>query len=509
MVNKESKIVTIVKLLKITKALKKSGKKIVHCHGVFDLIHPGHIRYFKSAKKFGDVLIVTVTGDKYVRRGPGRPIFNEQLRAEVLASFEIIDYVIILQSETATEFIKKIAPHIYVKGSDHKLSLKIPNKIDKEEEAVKTAGGKIVFTNDEIIFSSSHLINQHLEMYPEKTKKYLEVLSKKYTDESIIDLLSNIRNIKILVIGDAIIDQYHYTRPMGKSSKEPLVVHIFRGEESFAGGALATANHLAALSDSVHLITLLGKQLSFDGFIRKHLRPQIKPFIFYQNDAPTIIKRRFIDEVTKQKLFQISYMKDEIVTVQAEKKIVAYIKDQISTYDMVIVNDFGHGLLSPKIIRLICNKAKYIALNVQANSANYGFNVVTKYPRADYVCMDEHELRLATHDKHSDIIPLMKKVIKHLNCHELVVTRGSDGSISMTKNNGIVMSPALSQTVVDRVGAGDAFFAISSPCAYIGMDQALVSFIGNVAGALKVQSVGNKTPIELDELTNYITRLLK
>ena len=358
-----------------------------------------------------------------MRRGPGSPIFNELLRAEVLASFAIIDYVIILQSETAAEFIKLIKPNFYVKGSDYKLrkiKSSTPNKSTPEEEMIKIAGGKLITTNDEIIFSSSHLINQHLEMYPDKTKNYLGNLRKIYTEETIVDLLYSIKNKKILVIGDAIIDQYHYTLPMGKSSKEPLVVHIFKGEESFAGGALATANHLAALSNSVHLVTLLGRKLSFDGFIRKHLRPHVKPIIFYQNDAPTIIKRRFIDDVTKQKLFQISYMKDEIVTSPAEKKIVEFLKDKLPTYDMVIVNDFGHGLMSPKIIRLITRKAKYIALNVQANSANYGFNIVTKYPRADFVCMDEHELRLATHDKHSDIIKLMKRIVKVLSCRELM-----------------------------------------------------------------------------------------
>lgn len=508
----QKKILTLTQLSRTIAKLKKEGKKIVQCHGVFDLVHPGHIRYFKSAKKYGDVLVVSITGDKYVRKGPGRPIFNEQLRAEVLAAMSLIDYVVIVQSDTAIEAIKKLKPDVYVKGPDYKKRKAnpfLPRKLGQEEAAVTSVGGKLVFTDDEVIFSSSHLINRYIEQYPEKTKNYLETIRKSYANESIVDIICTIKSKKILVIGDAIIDQYHYTLPMGKSSKEPLVVHIYRSEESFAGGTLATANHLAALSDNVHLVTLLGKKKTFATFIKKHLRPQIKPILFYQKDAPTIIKRRFIDEVTKQKLFQVSYMKDDTVAETTERKILEFLRKELSNYDMVIVNDFGHGLMTPKIIRLITKRAKYVALNVQANSANYGFNIVTKYPRADFVCMDEHELRLATHDKHTDLVRLMKKIVKDLHTQELVVTRGSYGSMSLTAKNGIIEAPALAQAIVDRVGAGDAFFALASPCAYIGMDQTLVSFIGNVAGALKVQSVGNKTPIDFKDLTKFITRLLK
>ena len=507
-----SKTIPLNRLGKIVARLKKEGKKIVHCHGVFDLIHPGHIRYFESAKALGDVLVVTITGDKFVKKGPGRPFFNESLRSEVLSSLQMVDYVAVVKSPNAILAINIIKPTFYVKGPDYKHRKPnplYPRKLGDEEIAVKAGGGTLKYTDDEVVFSSSHLINRYLESYPSQTQKYLKKIRESYRDKGIFEMLVQIKTKKILVIGDAIIDQYHYTLPMGKSSKEPLVVHIYRGEESFAGGALATANHLAALSDHVHLITLLGKKLSFVGFIKQHLQTQVKPIFFYQDDAPSIIKRRFIDEVTKQKLFQVSYMKDEAVTSETEGKILNFLRTEITNFDLVVVNDFGHGLMSPKIIRLICKKAKYVALNVQANSANYGFNIVTKYPRADFVCMDEQELRLATHDKYSNLLKLVKRIAKKLNCNELIVTRGSIGCLSYTKGEGIVESPALSQLVVDRIGAGDAFFAITAPCAYIGMDQTLVSFIGNVAGALKVQSVGNKTPIDNRDLTKFIVRLLK
>lgn len=506
------KIFLLDTLAKKIDEARKEKKRIVLCHGVFDLLHPGHIRHLQSAKKYGDILVVTLTADKFVKKGPGRPVFNENLRAEVLASLSVVDYVGVIHAESSIDALKKIKPDFYVKGPDYrnrKVNPNIPVKLDLEKKTVESLGGKIVFTDDDIIFSSSNLINTYLDSYPKATQSYLKIMHQSYVSQNIIDHLSRLKDKKILVIGDAIIDQYHYTLPMGKSSKEPIVVHRYRKEESFAGGTLATANHIASVSDHVTLVTLLGKKESFVGFIRQHLHPTVKPIFYYQNDARTIVKRRYIDEGSNQKLFQISYMKDEKISLTSEVKILNYLRHNISNFDLVVVNDFGHGLITDRIIRLVCKKSKYLTLNVQANSANYGFNVITKYPRAEFVCIDEHELRLATHDRHSDIVKLAKRIGKKMRCLELIVTRGWEGSISVAQGGSIVEAPALAQVVVDRVGAGDAFFSIAGPCAYIGMDQQLVSFVGNVAGAIKVASVGHKSPLEFRDITKFITRLLK
>ena len=79
--------------------LKKAGKKLVLCHGVFDLVHPGHIIHFQEAKKLGDILIVSVTAEKYVRKGPGRPYFNDELRMKFLEAISCIDYVMLSENE--------------------------------------------------------------------------------------------------------------------------------------------------------------------------------------------------------------------------------------------------------------------------------------------------------------------------------------------------------------------------------------------------------------------------
>ena len=221
----KKKIKTLPELGKTVSALKKAGKTIVQCHGVFDLVHPGHIRHFHSAKKEGDVLIVTVTADKHVKRGPGRPIFNEHLRAEGLAALSVTDFVTVLDYPTAVESIGVIGPHVYAKGPDYKNKKKdVTGKIYDEESAVKSKGGRVVYTEDFTV-SSSNLINNYLEVYPPETLKYLKNIAAKYTIDTIQNYLQLVKKMKILVIGDAIVDQYHYCLPMGKSSKENIVVN--------------------------------------------------------------------------------------------------------------------------------------------------------------------------------------------------------------------------------------------------------------------------------------------
>ncbi len=503
------KIKTLGTLVKIIAGLKEKVIKIVHCHGVFDFVHLGHIRHFNSARKEGDILVVTITKDKHVKRGPDRPVFNEHLRAETLASLTITDYVCIIDSPTATECIRILKPDVYAKGLDYKEKEKdITGKIYEEEEAVNSVGGRLAFTDD-ITFSSSKLINDYLDVYPPKTVKYLKAIARRYSIDSITEKLHSLKNLKVLVIGDTIIDQYHYCLPMGKSSKEHLIANRYTSEESFAGGSLATANNVASVCGKVDLLTVLGEKDSFEDFIRSRLGPNVNPVFFYRPEMGTIIKRRFVSEGVNRKLFEICYMKDDDISKREETKIMQELKEAIRTYDLVVVSDFGHGLLTKRIIDLICSKARYLALNAQTNSANIGFNLVTKYPRANCVCVDEMELRFATHDRFSDLRTHAKEVYEKLKCEHIITTRGSSGSLSYSKQEGFHETPALSYRVIDAIGAGDAFFAFVAPCFAKGLPQDLVSFIGNSVGSLAVQIICNREPVKFADLIKFITRLLK
>lgn len=488
--------------------LKMQNRRIAHCHGVFDLIHPGHIRHLAAAKKEADVLVVTITADQFVKKGPGRPIFNENLRAETLASFVSVDYVAINHAPTAVNCIKLLKPDVYVKGQDYiDRSKDVTGKISEEEEAITSIGGRIVFTN-EITFSSSNLINEHMQVFPKETRNYLKSIAAKYPLSYIFDSLDKIRKLKVLVIGEAIIDQYHQCEGMDKSRKSNVVVYKYISEESFAGGSLAIANHIAGLSKDVTLLTITGDDNKlFEPFLKDKIKANVKMINFTRPGAKTIIKRRFVN--SNQKLFEICYLDDNPIDRKLEDKILLKLRSIIRNYDLVIVSDFGHGFLTDNLAAMICKEAKLLAVNTQTNGANMGFNFITRYSDVNYAALDELEIRYAAHDKIGELSQIMKNVAGKIKCENLIVTRGNYGALSLTKKKQVLSAPALATNVIDPVGAGDAFFAFTAPLVATGVSQDLVVFIGNAVGALAVQIICNRDPVDLVDLKKFITTVLK
>lgn len=502
------KIVPFEKIAGISEELRNLGKHIVHCHGVFDLVHPGHIKHFYSAKKYGDILIISLTADQFVKRGPGRPIFNQEIRAETLAALAISDYVVIVPEATAENIIKKIRPHFYAKGPDYKEKNKdVTGQISEDEKNIAAVGGKLVITDDHS-FSSSRLINNHLDVYPADVRDFLKMFSQRYSAEYVTEQLKKIKNLRILVIGDTIIDEYQYCLPLNKTGKEPMVTNKFLWGETFSGGALATANNIANVSDNVTLLTLLGRKNSREEFIREHSSPNVQFQLFYRDNAETIVKRRYISEAQNRKMFEVCFIEDHPISEKLEWDIAIYLDQEIESFDLVVVNDFGHGLITPRLIEIICKKAKKLALNVQTNGANAGFNLVSKYPRANLICIDEIELRYATHDRFGELPCLIEKVQKAMQSNFLLTTRGPKGSLSLSSKDGFITTPALASKIIDAVGAGDAFFAYAAPCYAIGLPDELTAFIGNAVGAIAVQIVGNRESVHLIDLLKFVTRLL-
>jgi sugar/nucleoside kinase (ribokinase family) len=192
-----------------------------------------------------------------------------------------------------------------------------------------------------------------------------------------------------------------------------------------------------------------------------------------------------------------------------EKGICDFLGSNLKKFDMVLAADFGHGLITPPIVDILCKQARFLAVNVQTNSANLGFNLITKFPRADYICIDEPEIRFACHDKFSHLEKLILKVSNSLNCKKIIITRGHRGSLVYSKKEGFREIPVFSKEVIDRIGAGDAYFSITSPLAAGDIAMKIVGFVGNAVGAMKVLIVGNRSAVEPVPLFKYIATLLK
>ncbi|MGA9755463.1 MAG: adenylyltransferase/cytidyltransferase family protein [Desulfobaccales bacterium] len=156
----KKKVFSLGELSRRIAKLKKQGKTIVHCHGCFDLMHPGHIKYLQAAKQMGNILVVTLSPDKYVDKGLGRPVFSEKLRAECLAALECVDYVAINEWPTAEETLRLLRPDYYVKGQEFEKIEDKTGKLQREFQVVHEVGGTMRFTH-EIVFSSTELLNKY------------------------------------------------------------------------------------------------------------------------------------------------------------------------------------------------------------------------------------------------------------------------------------------------------------------------------------------------------------
>ena len=509
MIDPKNKIFSIEALASKATELKKNKQKIILCHGAFDLMHGGHIKYLQKAKSKGDLLFVTVTADEYVNKGPGRPVFNDSLRAENLAALACVDFVGINYELTAVNMLKKICPDLYVKGSEYqKPGEDVTGNIQKEIDAVREGGGDIFYTN-EITFSSSSLINDHFDVFAPETKAFLSEFKQKFSDKEIQDQIGSLSDLNVLVIGDIIIDQYHYVSPLGQTGKGNVLAVQYESEEQFAGGSIAVANHTAQFVNNVTLLSALGDRDSHEDYIRSKLEKNITPFFTYFKDAPTLTKRRFVDsDLTK--LFEVYFYQDEPTFKDDGKFVEKWLNDHLAEFDLVLVADFGNGFISPNMREIICSKAKFLAINTQINSGNRGYHVITNYKKANYISLNEPEIRLATHNRHDSLEHVVAEITKKLGVKQCAVTRGTKGVVMFdVDKKSFYRVPALSYRVVDRIGAGDAFLSLSAICLAGGLDSQIANFVGSVAAAMDVQIVCNREPINSVSLKKYISTLLK
>lgn len=509
-VSARSKIKTLEELAAMAAAARAAGEKVVLAHGTFDLLHMGHVRHLEAARREGTMLFVTVTSDKFVNKGPGRPVYPELLRAEMLAAIEYVDGVAISQGPSAEPMIEAIRPSIFVKGSDYKNEEDdVTGKITSERKAAEKFGGKLVFTDD-ITFSSSRLINRYLNVYDPSLQSYLQGMRDDGALERLLDMIAKVENFRVLMVGDAIIDEYSYVTPLGKSAKENMIATKAINSERFAGGIFATANHVASFCKHVEILTVLGEYDGYAELLHQTLKPNIKLTALYRKDSPTTRKTRFVDAYSYRKLFEVCALEDRPISEDLESALVREIQRRAKDFDLVVVNDFGHGMLHGAGVEALIAEAPFLAVNAQSNSANHGYNLITKYRRVDYACMDDPEARLAVQDKYSEgRIVVGNKLANAIDCATIVVTEGKHGCWSYARGKELVQVPALTNSIVDTVGAGDAFFGITAPFAKVGASAADIGFLGNAAGAIKVGILGHRTSVGKVEFIKFLTALLK
>ena len=481
------------------KALRESGKRVVQSHGIFDLIHPGHILHLEEARALGDVLVVTLTADKFVNKGPGRPYFNEQLRLKSLAALSCVDHIVLVPFTGAIEAIACVLPKIYCKGKDYaEPDFDTEGNLPDEIRAVKRVGGQVRFIGS-VTYSSTKLLNQYFDHLSSPVKAFCEKLATRYPRKSFFEAIARLADLKVLVIGDTIFDRYSSVKVQGLTSKNKIISGRFLNEETQCGGALAVFRHVKQFAGQVKFVSLVGGE----PWVRRQLRAYVAPgedCVVRDADFTTVIKQRFVEPLVEgaemSKLFSINFIDAEPPGAAAQQKVLTAIRREIKQVDAVLLLDFGHGLMQPQVRQLVQSSAKFLALNCQTNSNNHGFNIINRqYQRADAFTLDEQEIMLSVGHRHLDFPKELAGLRKKFRARYAWLTRGAVETIGLHERAAACLCPPLERDVVDTIGAGDAFFSVAALAAAKQLPLDLATFLGQLAGAQAVKIVGNATAI--------------
>lgn len=482
--------------------LKKKQKTIGLCHGVFDILHSGHINHFLEAKKNCDFLIVSITPSQYVKKGIGRPFYGDDERLKAILNLKSVDFAFINLWETAENTILKLRPNFYFKGNDYiNQQNDITKNLKKEISAITKVKGKFIITQSKLN-SSSSLFN---EKYDLNQKNFLKKVNNEIKDKYVFDI-DQFKNKKVLIIGESIIDQYIFTEAIAKSGKDPILVNKIKSKLKIAGGILSVANNISNFVKKVDLVTYLGEFESETRFVKKKLSKNIKLNYFIKKNSPTIIKTRYIDEYSNSKLIGFYNINTDPISIDNEKYILKKIRN-IKDYDTIIAIDYGHGLFTDRIIRTI-TKSKKLCVNVQKNSFNSSFYRFDHFNKAFLISLQIGEFKFGLRQAGNIDNKLIEQFYNSNKYKFLSITHGKKGS-QLYSSNHLVDCPAFTNEVKDRIGAGDNYFALLS---LFLTNTSLINFsilAASIAASLSIQNFANIYKQKPEILFNSLKSLLK
>ena len=295
--------------------------------------------------------------------------------------------------------------------------------------------------------------------------------------DEIIGHIESFGNLKVAVVGETITDEYVYTHAMGKSGKEPVLVTKQERVERHVGGAEAIANHVSQFTDHVKFIS--------------------------RNTG--IIKRRYIDSYSLAKLLGVYQMGKP--TKQDEEHMVKEVIAAREWADLIIVADYGHGLITHAVVVELCYRPKFLAVNTQCNADNIGYHTLHKYPRADFACLHSGEFRMDARDRDGDLKTIMEDSALRLGAKSVMATMGKEGTLLYQTFGGFSECRSLATGVLERVGAGDAVLAVASLAACKKANPDTANILANLAGAQAVRWMGNAESISREGMIDEIRSL--
>ncbi len=504
------KILDLESLARQAAAARQAGKVVVQCHGCFDIVHPGHIRYLQFAKQQGDILVVSLTGDAAIDKGATRPYVPQELRAESLAALEFVDWVCIDPNPTACEVLERVRPQLYVKGREYQSSTS-PG-FAAEREIVERHGGRVVFSSGEVVFSSTQLIAQ-LERQPDLEWHRLRLFCKRHglDDAGAEACIGHMAGKRVVVVGDVVLDRYVLCDAVDVASESPMMSLNKLDEQCYLGGAAVVARHVAALGGVPLLISAVGKDDRSER-VRETMVEEDIDCILLDCRQGIVEKTRYL--VEENKLFKVEQGKVEPLDSVSQRRAAEAITTRGVEADAVILCDFGYGMINPALIRAVVptllRGKPLITGDVSGHRAD-----LLAMSQLHLLCPTERELRASVHDFDSGLAHVAYNVMQKTQVRQMCVTLGKDGLVVFDRQSHDPDSPdwsarlrsehlpSVAYRTTDRLGCGDALLAAMSLAMVAGASLTQAAFLANGAAAIELARLGN-SPIDHGTLRRWI-----
>lgn len=477
-------------------------KRVIMCHGVFDVVHPGHVRHLLYAKSKADLLIASITADRHITKGTHRPHVPQDLRAVNLAAFEVVDYVVIDRNAKPIENIRLIEPDYFAKGFEYAAS-GMPAKTAEEADLVQAYGGEIIFTPGDIVYSSTSLI----DLAPPAIKlEKLQILMERnrITFDMLRRTLDAMEGHRVHVVGDTIVDSYTHCAMIGGQTKTPTMSVLFERKVDYIGGAGIVAKHMAAAGGRVTFSTVLGEDAFKDLVIDDLKVADIEVRAVIDRSRPTVNKNAIV--VGGYRLLKVDTLDNRSISDQILAEMVETVRTVPA--DAIILSDFRHGIFNRRTIPDLVQALPDGCFRVADSQVASRWGNITDFQGFDLVTPNEREARFALGDQDSGIRPLASKLYDAARCKLLILKLGERGVLACCNANhesldSFFVIDSFVDRLVDAVGAGDALLAYATLAMLAARDSSVATILGTMAAAVECECDGN-IPVTADDVRSKI-----
>jgi len=477
--------------------------KVIMCHGVFDIVHPGHVRHLLYAKSKAKILIASLTADRHIDKGMYRPHVPQDLRALNLAAFEMIDFVVVDENATPLENLRIIQPDYFAKGYEYTASGDLHPRTQEELEVVQEYGGELLFTPGDIVYSSSALINYAPPAL--KLEKLLTLMNEEnVTFDMLRKSLDTFAGRRVHVIGDTIVDSYTYGTMIGGQTKTPTMSVLFEKKTDFVGGAGIVAEHMKAAGADVIFSTVLGND-EYKDFVLKHLKKAgVECRAIIDPTRPTVNKNAIV--AGGYRLLKLDTLDNSSISDHVLQQLTHAVRH--TSVDAVVLSDFRHGIFNrrtiPKFVEAIPDGCYRVADSQVASR----WGNITEFSGFDLITPNEREARFALADQDSGIRPLASALYDTAKCKLLILKLGDRGvltcrGISHEQLDSFFVIDSFVDRLVDAVGAGDALLAYSTLAMLTEKNPVIATILGSMAAACECEVDGN-SPVTPDDVRKKI-----